>query len=50
VSQACSQEGVEARALIIDDRSIDDRPRSQAALARRITRAVLRRYAKNPAT
>jgi len=47
IESVLSQEGVDVRALIIDDCSTDDTPAVGAALARRDARVLYRRHAKN---
>lgn len=47
IESVLSQQGVEVRALIIDDCSTDDTPSVGAALARRDPRVLYRRHAQN---
>jgi hypothetical protein len=47
IDSVLTQEGVEVRALIIDDCSTDDTPTVGAALAQRDPRVIYRRHAKN---
>ncbi|MEO8062826.1 MAG: glycosyltransferase family 2 protein [Pseudomonadota bacterium] len=47
IDSVLSQQGVEVRALIIDDCSTDDTPAVGAALAQRDSRVLYRRHAKN---
>jgi hypothetical protein len=47
IDSVLTQEGVEVRALIIDDCSTDDTPAVGAALAQRDPRVLYRRHAKN---
>ena len=47
IESVLTQEGVEVRALIIDDCSTDDTPAVGAELARRDPRVLYRRHAKN---
>ena len=47
VASVLSQEGVDVRALIIDDCSTDETPAVGAALAQQDARVLYRRHAKN---